>query len=412
MVRVVWLTVGFGVAVAALPLRAGQPPVEAPHPSSSLTTKTDCPACRFLPGGPRSGQLVPSQFGPELAAPADTPQRLPLPDEVAPLQPSAPPSAALQKLVEEYLPDLSAEERRIWAEELRPLPTEIARDLLAARSAAGEPRALPASPEAPLVPPPQSEPPATVVDADPVPMRRSTPQAVADDQSLAVLQRVEAILRHNIANALTVGYKRLRPRTTEAGAAGGVDGLSVERCEIQGELEETGRDFDLAIDGPGLFQVRQGDSLALTRGGAFRLVADGRLALEASGETWLLYPEISIPPEVMSLNIRDDGLVVCILPGGAEIGLGQIELARVADLSQLESVGGGLFAVPDSAGAVTIGLPLDEGFGTIWQGCLERSNVDLPAEIAALEKLRQLLAALRGTSPSQLAMPESGGQVR
>jgi len=224
--------------------------------------------------------------------------------------------------------------------------------------------------------------------------------------TLTVLKQAEAVFLHNIANAETPGYKRLHPLTLEAAGHAGLKGLTISRSESQGDIVPTGRPLDLAIDGFGLFQVRQGDRGALTRRGNFRLTAEGALALESNGENWLLHPSVKMPPEATCLAIGESGTVVCELPGGAEICVGQIELARVADISRLESIGSGLFTVAEGVGTAVVGLPGDDGLGVIRQASVERSNVDLTTELAALARVRSQLAAFEsGSTPSLLATP-------
>ncbi|HEX6986122.1 MAG TPA: flagellar hook-basal body complex protein, partial [Planctomycetaceae bacterium] len=397
MFRTAWLAVGLGIAASA---GAGRPPVVAPKPAAVRVP--GCAECRFLSAPRPTGRIVPVQDGPHFAAPESRPEPLPTPADATPLPPAdatplppAEPAPGLRELVERYLPDASAEERGVWVDELRGLPPEIARDLLAARSRFGEPDALPEPPADGLVPPPQGEP---EPQAEPAPLR-SVPRysdVSGVDASLVTLRQAEAVLLHNIANAETVGFKRLRPLTTESAGTGGAEGLTVRRVDTQGALEETGRPLDLAIDGPGLFQVRRGDTVALTRRGTFQVTADGELAVAVAGEDWGLHPPVRVPAEASEVRVGEDGVISCRFAGGAELGIGRIELARVADGSRLEPAGGGLLAVPESAGPVTVGLPGEEGFGTVRPGCLERSNVDLAEELKALRRTRRQLTALQG----------------
>ena len=106
------------------------------------------------------------------------------------------------------------------------------------------------------------------------------------------------VIGDNIANANTLGFKASRvsfkeafaqkmmagvasgsgvPRALEIGTGAGIG--SIGTVFTQGALESTGRPFDLAIQGNGLFVVRNGDRIAYTRAGDFQLDAQGRLLL-------------------------------------------------------------------------------------------------------------------------------------
>lgn len=400
MVRVgiLFLLLGGGIA-----LGESSTAIEAPKPARAASIP-GCAECRFLRSPPSRSSIRLVQNGPSFLAPVETPQPLP-PAEDASLLPPPNANAELNALLDRYLPDASAEERSVWADELRQLPMEMARDLLAARSQFGEPRTLFEPPTTGLVPPPSE-----LKDVTP-PVQ--APQGVGMDPrevTLATLRQIEAIHRHNIANAGTVGFKRLRGVTLEAADHGGVDGLTLQHVEAQGELEETARSLDLAIEGDGYFQVRGGDAVALTRRGTFTVSPIGELALKVGDSMWSLYPTVTVPKEVTAIQVHKNGAVSATLPGENEITLGQIELVRVTDASVLDSAGGGLLAVPELAGVVSTGRPGDEGFGLVQQGCLEGSNVDLMAEVAALERLRTQIAALEATDLPRMDSPMASGR--
>jgi len=402
MVRVGVLVVLLVAGVAF----GGKTPIEARKPAPSASV-AGCAECRFLTRQPAVHSAIRLvQDGPTFLAPPQTPQPLPPAENASPLPPPGP-STELNELLDRYLPNASAEERSVWADELRQLPTEMARDLLAARSKLGEPGTIFEPPATGLVPPP-SELKDAVPPVRPPESVRLEPQ----DVTLSTLRRIEAIHRHNIANVGTVGFKRLRPVTLEAADHCGVDGLTLQHVESQGELEETGRSLDFAIEGAGYFQVRGGDAIALTRRGTFTLSPIGELALKVGDSMWSLYPAITVPKEATSIHIHENGVVSAALPGDNEVALGQVELVRVADASVLESAGGGLLAIPELAGTVSTGRPGDDNFGIVRQGCLEGSNVDLTAEVAALERLRTQIAALEATDLPRIYSPMASGRMR
>ncbi len=392
-----------GIAVAG----AAEPPVVAPKPRVTLRSPA-CENCRFLAVPRPKGRILPVQDGPFFESAPLTPQPLPLPQDATPL-PAAEANSTLEGLLDRFLPEATAEERGAWAEELRGLPPELARDILAARSRSAEPQVL-------AEPPADSDeagpPPQAGQAAIPAPLRtarRGTEHADRSRATLGALAEAESILLHNIANADTVGFKRVRPVFAEAAASGGLAGVSGQRVATQGAIEETGRPFDLALDGAGFFQVRRGDTVALTRRGIFALNAAGELVTEISGEEWSLNPPIRIPAEGTEVTVDRNGAVGCRLAneeGLTQVGL--IELVRVSDPSRLEPAGGGLLAVPEVAGAATSALPGSTGLATVRQGSLERSNVDLAAELKALNRLRKQITALGPISRPQLASPREG----
>lgn len=394
--RIVFLLAGSALAGAA------PPPVAAPKPP--VAAIPGCKACTFLAPSRPIAKIVPVHGGPSLESTDPTPEPLPIPEDATPLPTEQ--KAPLDALLDRFLPDATPEERNAWAEELRHLPPELARDILAARSRTDAPLALPDSTDPPAASPlpPQFEP-----EPLPEPLRSArcaSDSAPPTGATAAALQQAEAILLHNIANADTIAFKRSRPVFDEAPGAAGLARVTSHRVESQGELDETGDPFDLAIDGPGYFQVRRGDTVALTRRGMLRLDAAGGLVVEADGEAWLLHPPVQVPAEATAVTISQDGTVACRIADADELtSLGGIELARVLDPARLDPAGSGLYAVPESAGPVTVGVPGTAGFGTIRQGVLERSNVDLDAELKALDRLRMQITAWIRPTESQIALP-------
>lgn len=392
----------FGLAIVLAATASAAPPVVAPKPGGAPVR--GCDACRFLGSLRAVGRIVPVQNGPSFEPAVPSPAPLPLPQDATPL-PAEEPSAVLNDLLDRFLPDAKPEEREAWAEELRHLPPELARDILAARRNSGEPGTLPeeaAGPDEPTLPP-QAEPEVTL---SPLRTARRSDSVVGGDATLVALREAEGILLHNIANADSVGFKRSRPLLAEAAGAGGLSGVAAQRVETQGELERTGRAFDVAIEGGGFFQLRRGETVALTRRGTFALNAAGEVVSDVSGEEWSLHPPVQVPAEAAEVVIDESGAAGCRFVG--EEGLtqvGQIELARVLDPSRLESAGGGLCAVPEAAGVVSVGLPGANGLGMIRQGALERSNVDLEAELETLKRVRVQIGAFSESILPRLATP-------
>jgi len=194
-------------------------------------------------------------------------------------------------------------------------------------------------------------------------------------------ERIDGI-SNDLANASTTGYKHVRvgfrdllyvaqgngagPRVAAgAGSAASIFGRSQE----QGALQDTGQPLDLAIEGPGYFQVKRPDgSLALTRDGSLRLDALGRLTTQDGN---VLQPEIRAPSGTTSdqLSIGSDGTV----RGAGGKALGRIQLVDVAAPDGLQPLGGNLFAASAASGQPTAVTAAT----TLKQGALEGSNVDV-----------------------------------
>jgi len=210
-------------------------------------------------------------------------------------------------------------------------------------------------------------------------------------------------IANNLANVNTTGFKKSRVdfqdllyqtvtiAGTKAPGGGqlpvgiqighGVQPVAIERLFTQGEITETKNPLDLVIEGDGFFQVLQPDgSIAYTRDGAFKLDKDGRL-VTANGLP--LEPEIIIPPEATNISISHDGTVSVLTPGAtAPQEVGKIILAKFINSAGLKSIGYNLYKTTDASGEAITGTPGLEGFGTISQGFLEMSNVQVVEEMA------------------------------
>jgi flagellar basal-body rod protein FlgG len=194
-------------------------------------------------------------------------------------------------------------------------------------------------------------------------------------------QRIDGVA-NDLANSSTTGYKHVRVgfRDLLYSAQGGSAGPSVlagagaaagfiGRSQEQGALQTTDQPLDVAIQGPGFFQVRRADgSLALTRDGSLRLDSQGRLA---TSDGSLLEPQITVPRGTVpdQLSIAADGTVRV----GDGRALGRIQLVTVPAPDGLQPLGGNLFATTNQSGQ-----PTGAGNDTaLRQGALEGSNVDV-----------------------------------
>lgn len=208
---------------------------------------------------------------------------------------------------------------------------------------------------------------------------------------------------NNLANANTTGFKKARVAFQDllyqrVRAAGGEDGaappatlqlghgaiaVATVGTFTQGSLSETGNGLDLAINGSGFFALQMPDgSRSYTRDGTFTLTADGTL-VSMSG--YALDPGIEVPPDALDVQVQGDGTVRARLPGEAEpVELGQIELTRFQNPAGLRALGGNLFVQSEGSGEPIAAPPGEDGLGSVQQGFLEASNVDVVQEMVDL----------------------------
>jgi flagellar basal-body rod protein FlgG len=214
------------------------------------------------------------------------------------------------------------------------------------------------------------------------------------------------VISNNIANMSTSGFKRSRAEfqdliyqnlrrvgsnSSDSGSivpSGAQVGLGVRTAAIypineQGNLQQTSNTLDLAIQGNGYFQVTMPDGeTAYTRDGTFALGADGTI-VTADGYT--VQPGLQIPPQATAVTINTSGQVQVTLPGQTTPQtLGQLQLAVFPNSAGLAAQGGNLALQTAASGAPVAGSPGTSGFGTVQQGFIETSNVNVVSEITNL----------------------------
>lgn len=211
------------------------------------------------------------------------------------------------------------------------------------------------------------------------------------------------VIANNLANVTTTAFKKSRVsfedlmyqplRTSNSMTlirsdirdplGVGVAVSSVGKVFSQGQVENTERSLDIAIRGDGFFEVFLPDgSQGYLRAGSFEVDEEGAL-VDKNGNP--LSPIIQLPTDTESLLIGSDGLVQVKLTG--ETGLteiGQIELAKFINPTGLTPVGDNLFVPSRSSGDVFFAVPGEDGAGTLAQGFLETSNVNLVEELTNL----------------------------
>ena len=183
-------------------------------------------------------------------------------------------------------------------------------------------------------------------------------------------------------NVIMPGAAATQQTTIAAGLQVGLGTMpaSSEVMQTQGNLASTGNPLDLALQGLGFFQVTQPDGqIAYTRSGSFHLDAQGNV-VTANGNP--LQPNITIPANATTITVGSDGTVSVTQSGQtAAQQVGSIQLAMFPNPGGLNTVGNNLYLATTASGDPIVGAPgAAEGMGTIQQGMLEQSNVDIVQE--------------------------------
>jgi flagellar basal-body rod protein FlgG len=213
------------------------------------------------------------------------------------------------------------------------------------------------------------------------------------------------VVSQNLANVNTTGYKRQRAmfedllyqnivqsggmtsQQTEAptglNLGTGVRVVSTDRQFSQGNIVNTGNTFDVAINGRGFFEILLPDgNQAYTRDGTFQVNADGEL-VTSSGYT--VQPAITIPAGASGITIGLDGVVSAIPPGQSDaVQIGTLQLTDFVNPAGLQPRGENLYGETQASGPPEPGTPGLNGLGTLLQGSLETSNVNVVEELVSM----------------------------
>ena len=210
------------------------------------------------------------------------------------------------------------------------------------------------------------------------------------------------VVANNLANVGTTGFKRSRavfedlmyqnlrqsggqtsdqtrlPSGLQLGT--GVRVVATERIHTQGNSTKTENQKDVMINGGGFFQVLMPDgTAAYTRDGSFQTDQNGQL-VTASG--YPVQPAITLPPSATSLTVGRDGTVSVVQAGStASVQIGQIQLATFLNATGLQAKGENLYVETDASGGANQTAPVQNGAGTLSQGYVESSNVNVVEEL-------------------------------
>ena len=214
------------------------------------------------------------------------------------------------------------------------------------------------------------------------------------------------VYANNLANLNTAGFKRSILQVAELpsktfsspgmtqGADGsavpvglqigtGVEALGTIRIYTPGVLEGSNRNLDIAIEGQGFFQVQLPDgTTGYTRDGVFQINAVGKLVTSAGH---VLQPEVTLNADVLEVGIDPEGRVTVRTQGSNTVALiSQIQLAKFINPSGLLAMGSNILKETDASGQPIVSNAGSNGLGTLKQGFIERSNVEIVNELVAL----------------------------
>lgn len=214
------------------------------------------------------------------------------------------------------------------------------------------------------------------------------------------------VISNNIANINTTSFKRGRAEfsdliyqsqqrqgtfSSDAGTIVpvgvqvglGVKPAAVARITEQGSLQQTGNRLDLALQGRGFFVVRMPDGTqSFTRAGTFQLSPEGAIVTPDGFE---LDPSITLPEDVTDIEVNRSGEVFAFTPGQQQAQLvGRFTLATFINEAGLEAMGDNMFRETLASGQPLLGLPDEDGVGSIRQGYVENSNVNVVEEVTDL----------------------------
>ncbi len=234
------------------------------------------------------------------------------------------------------------------------------------------------------------------------------------------------VISNNLANVNTIGFKKSRAEFEDlmyqnlkiAGSVTGEDnriptgiqvGLGVRPTTVhkfftQGDYQNTGNALDLAIEGEGFFQVEVNGELMYTRAGAFKLNQDGTI-VTANG--YVLQPQFTVPAETKNIAVSETGHIAALDSTGAELAAAEIPLFTFINAAGLDARGRNLYTATEASGAAVEGVPGTDNVGTVAQGFLEMSNVEIVDEMVNMivgQRAYEMNSKSIQTSDSMLQM--------
>jgi flagellar basal-body rod protein FlgG len=209
------------------------------------------------------------------------------------------------------------------------------------------------------------------------------------------------VIANNLANVNTSGFKKsslefseMMYDTSEAPGASstqssttpsgvqvgyGAKVVATERNFTQGNLQQTGNTYDVAIQGTGFYKITLPDGTnAYTRDGSFLVNADGNLV---TNQGYLVTGVGQIPAAATNIVVGSDGTISATV-NNAAVKISPITISNFPNPEGLNSVGGNLYQETAASGNAVDGqTPGQNGLGTLAQGYIETSNVQVVEEM-------------------------------
>jgi flagellar basal-body rod protein FlgG len=240
-------------------------------------------------------------------------------------------------------------------------------------------------------------------------------------------------IANNLANVNTAGFKKQRVdfqdlmyQTLKVPGSPVAEGVQVPtglqvglgtrsaattKILTQGTFHQTGNALDLVIEGDGFFQILQPNGeIAYTRAGSLKLDSSGNIV---NADGYPLDPAIAIPNGAESISIGADGTVSVTTTGKTDPqNVGAIKLARFANPAGLLNVGHSLYKATAASGTAKTAVPGQDGVGSVSQGVLELSNVEVVEEMVNLITAQRAYEANSQAIKISDAMLETANNVR
>ncbi len=239
------------------------------------------------------------------------------------------------------------------------------------------------------------------------------------------------VIAHNLANVNTNGFKKGRAdfqdliyQSLKSAGAESADGneiptgiqlglgvktAAVQKLFRQGDFVSTENPLDMVIEGDGFYQITMPDGdIGYTRAGSFKIDSSGRLV---TSDGYPMEPAITLPDDTLEVTVSSDGTISVLQPGSSTATtVGQIELAQFINPAGLRALGKNLFSLSGSSGDAAVGTPGLDGLGTIMQGMIELSNVNIVEEMVNMivsQRAYELNSKVVQTSDDMLRMANS-----
>lgn len=237
------------------------------------------------------------------------------------------------------------------------------------------------------------------------------------------------VIANNLANVNTTAFKKDRanfedllyrnqvmpgmldanqnPTPTGTQIGMGTRVQSTNKDFRQGAMQQTGRELDIAIEGPGFLQVTdpQSQGFLFTRSGNLDINANGQLVIGSAQTGRVIEPQIDIPPDAIAVEISASGQVMVRQPNVVELqAVGQLQMANFINPDGLLKVGENMYQQTDASNQATLANPGTDGLGIIRQRNLEASNVE------PVQELIDLITTQRGFELNSQAV-QAGDQL-